>query len=181
MEFAAFPPPGAAPLLFTQPDPHKRLYELRSGDALLAQLDCTRPAFATAVSRSHHWVFTRTGFLRPQVAVRALGLPSPSATFISGWFSGQVSLPLRSYSFIPTPWWGRQWEWRQGRQGLIRYAPRKGKMECALTLLPSDLPFGDLPLLALLGCHLLVLYAEDAAVASLALSFLPSPSSPYWL
>lgn len=59
-------------LQWVRPAPFKRMYELRSGDTLVAEVRFEHPVGWTALARTGEgsWTFERSGFLRSKITVR---------------------------------------------------------------------------------------------------------------
>ena len=66
--------------------------------------------------------------------------------------------------------WQTEWVWHDKDHPLIRFKGRHGviKAKGAVDIEPEAVKLPDLPLLVLLGWYLVLLYAQDTAVATTA-------------
>jgi hypothetical protein len=161
-------------LLWSQPAARRREHELRAGADLVATLRFQRGSLADAQSDGDHWTFKRQGFWQPRVTVRAPGSDNDLAVFRPHWAGGGMldfpdghSIQLRSANF-----WQSEWVWQEKDQPLILFKGRHGlvKARGAVEVQPAAVGRPDIPLLSLLGWYLILLHADDAAVASSAAS-----------
>jgi hypothetical protein len=149
-------------------------FELRDGHETCARLvwDQHRRSMVSAECATGRWIFRRSGFVYPRVAIREVGARQDCAVFTPRW-RGDGALELvdeRVYHFRPTDfWWTR----------VAFYGSRVEKL-ISLDVRPSDKAAGasaitgrleilapgrscpDLPLLALLGLYLLLLRRAEA-------------------
>jgi hypothetical protein len=161
-------------LLWMQPAVRKREHELRAGDDIVATLRFQRGSLADAEADSEHWTFKRQGFWHPRVTVRVAGSDADIAVFHPHW-AGGGTLELadgRAVRLSSANFWQSEWVWQEKDQPVIRFKGRHGivKAKGAVEILAGAAGRPDLPLLILLGWYLILLHAEDAAVASSAAS-----------
>ena len=146
----------------------KRHWELRAGDALLAELQFNSPfgSLATATAAGAAWTFKRTGFFSPVVTARAVGQEADVATYQPSWpqhrgrlFIGADELELRSANF-----WGTRYALAAAGQELLSFE-NTGTMHHGANVIVHEAARNraDLPLLLTLCWYLLVLYMEDSS------------------
>ena len=161
-------------LLWVQPAARRREHELRAGDDVVATLRFQRGSLADAEAEGHHWTFKRQGFWQPRVTVRVAGSDADVAIFRPHWagggtleFADSRTVQLRSANF-----WQSEWVWQEKDQPAILFKGRHGfvKAKGAVEVQPAAAGRPDVPLLSLLGWYLILLHADDAAVASSAAS-----------
>jgi hypothetical protein len=159
-------------LLWIQPAARKREHELRAGDDVVATLRFQRRTLADAESGGEHWTFKRQGFWNPRVTVRVAGSEADIATFQPRWTGGGTleladgkTLKLSSANF-----WQSEWVWLDNDTPVVRFKGRHGlvKAKGAVDIEAGAAGRPDLALLLLLGWYLILLHADDAAVASTA-------------
>ena len=161
-------------LLWVQPAARRREHELRAGDDVIATLRFQRGTLADAQADGQHWTFKRQGFWHPRVSVRVAGSETDIAMFHPQWTGGGTvelaggnPVKLASANF-----WQSEWVWLDKDQPVVRFKGRHGlvKAKGAVDIPPEAARRPDLPLLVLLGWYLILLHADDAAVASSAAS-----------
>jgi len=165
---------GGQELLWVQPAARRREHELRAGDDLVATLRFQRGSLADAEAEGNHWTFKRQGFWQPRMTARVAGSDADLAIFRPHWAGGGTlefadgrTVQLRSANF-----WQSEWVWQEKDQPLILFKGRHGfvKAKGAVEVQPAAAGRPDVPLLSLLGWYLILLHADDAAVASSAAS-----------
>ena len=162
----------SGPLVWTQPKAMRREYQLKNGDGLVGQLRFEKfsGSLATAEVASQNWTFKREGFLHPRVTVRAPNSDVNLALFHPSWSGGGVvEFPDgRQIRWRHASFWRSEWAFVQGEdRQLLLFKQHEGflKISARLEWDPSDAALPDLPLLAALGWYLMLLTAQDAAVA----------------
>jgi hypothetical protein len=160
-----------APLAWTQPKALRREYQLKNGDELVGRLRFEKSygSLALAEVASQNWTFKRQGFLHPRVTVRTPNSEIDFAVFRPNWsgsgvveFSDGRQIHWRCNSF-----WRSEWAFVQGEdRQLLRFKQHEGFLKISARLeFDSAGAAPDLPMLAALGWYLMLLTAEDAAVA----------------
>src|SRR5579864_2439311 len=169
-------------LVWQQPAARRRQHELKAGDEVVGTLDFQRGTLATATAADGSWTFKRQGFWHPRVTARIAGSEEDIALFRPHW-SGGGQLDLRdggTYRLASANLWQSQWVWlpETSDQPLVRFKGRPGliKASAAVAITSEAAQSPAVPLLVLLGWYLILLYAEDAAVASTA-AIVPAISS----
>ncbi len=172
------------PLYWVQPHALRRRFELRDPDGdLVATLrfERTLGTLATAESAAGTWTFKRTGFLNPQVTVRHAGLEANLAVYQPRfWGGGRLSLADgRAYDWEAFNLWRTQWGFvAPGGQRLFVLRPGSETSQLtdlfkkqAIVEFESPGEAADLLLLMIcLGWYLLVMYYEDSAATSAAVT-----------
>jgi hypothetical protein len=160
------------PLVWTQPKAMRREYQLNSGDELIGQLRFEKSygSLATAEVASQLWTFKREGFLHPRVTMRTANADVNLAVFHPSWSGGGVlEFPDgRRIRWRCTSFWKSEWSFVEGEdRQLLLFKQHEGflKISARLEFNPSDAAMPDLPLLAALGWYIMLLTAQDAAVA----------------
>lgn len=160
------------PLVWTQPKALRREYELANGDELVGHLRFEKScgSLATAEVASQNWTFKREGFLHPRVTVRAPNSDINLAVFRPSWSGGGVlEFPGgRQIRWCHTSFWRSEWSFVEGEdRQLLLFKQHEGfiKISARLECDPADGASSDLPMLAALGWYLMLLTAQDAAVA----------------
>ncbi len=168
-------------LVWQQPAARRRQHELKAGDEVVGTLDFQRGTLATATAAEGTWTFKRQGFWHPRVTARIASSEEDIALFRPHW-SGGGQLDVRNggtYRLASANFWQSQWVWlpETGDQPLVRFKGRHGLIKASAAVeITSDAAAPAVPLLVLLGWYLILLYAEDAAVASTA-AIVPAISS----
>ena len=161
-------------LLWVQPAVRKREHELHAGDDVVATLHFQRGSLADAVAAGGHWTFKRQGFWHPRVTVRTAGSDTDIAVFQPRWVGGgTLEFPDgRTVRLSSANFWQSEWVWQDNEKPLIRFKGRHGivKARGAVELQSEAVASPDLAMLVLLGWYLILLHAEDSAVASSAAS-----------
>lgn len=163
---------GDRELTWTQPSALKREYTLHAGDERFAALRFEKAfgSLALAETATERWTFKRSGFWQPRVSARLAGADTDIALFEAGW-SGAGTLTLIAgtrYRWGATNFWHSHWAWHDARgEPLVHYRHKTGfKTEGSVELHPDALDLPELALLVPLGWYLMVLLAEDMAVAT---------------
>lgn len=159
-------------LLWVQPAALKKAHELRAGAKVVATLVFQRGSLADAAVAEQHWTFKREGFWHPRIMVRTGGSDVDLAIFRPRWMGGGA-LELgqgKTVDFSPANLWQSQWFWKEVQTPLVTFKSRHGlvKSGAQVEVRPEAADNRDLALLVLLGYYLILLYAEDAAAASVA-------------
>jgi hypothetical protein len=161
-------------LLWVQPAARHREHELHAGDDVVATLRFQRGSLADAEAEGHHWTFKRQGFWQPHVTVRVPGSDADIAIFRPHW-AGGGTLEFgdgRTTRLSSANFWHSEWVWQEKDQPLILFKGRHGivKARGAVEIQPGAASRPDAPLLVLLGWYLILLHAEDANTAALAVA-----------
>ena len=154
-----------------QPTARDRSWELRAGDDVIATLRWQRQTLADAECADGRWTFKREGFWHPQVTARAAGSEQNAALFRPNWRGGgTLEIPESPPVHLAAAnFWQSRWEWRQGDGGvLVVFKSRQGiaKVGGDVQISPAARSSADLGLLVLLGWYLIVLFAQDSAIAA---------------
>jgi hypothetical protein len=161
-------------LLWIQPVARTREHELRAGDDVLASLRFQRGSLADAEAADHHWTFKRQGFWQPRVTVRVAGSDADVAIFRPHWAGGGILefADGRTVRLSSANFWQSEWIWQEKDQPLILFKGRHGivKARGAVEIQPGAAGGPDAALLVLLGWYLILLHAEDANAAALAVA-----------
>jgi hypothetical protein len=160
------------PLEWVQPDALKMQYELHAGNDVAATLRFRSSfgTFATAESADDCWTFKRVGFFQTRVTVRACGAETEIAVFKNNtWTSGGTLHFPDGHAFrATTNFWQTKFEF-QTEQGEALVEFRRGgvlHLSARVQVRPSVLRTADVPLMVMLGWYLIVMMAQDAAVAA---------------
>ena len=174
---------GASELEWIQPKTLERLYELRSGDAVLGWLSF-RSAFGTlaiAESADGQWSFKRVGFLNPRVTVRVVNRDEDMAIYQPNiWGDGVLSVgDGRTFAWKPVNFWATEWAFtdREGRL-VLKFKPGRQheklsdifKTQATVEIHSVVTSLDLLPVLLPLGLYLIILRQQDAAAAVAATS-----------
>jgi hypothetical protein len=157
-------------LVWVQPARSKQAFELRAANDLVATLQFARASLATAETAEQKWTFKREGFWHPQITVRMPGSDINVAVFKPAW-TGGGALDLaqgKQLRFGAANFWHTQWSWTDPvGQPLVNFKSRAGllKTEGQVDIQPGAAAVPELPLLAVLGWYLLILFGRDAAAA----------------
>jgi len=155
-------------LTWQQSSMWKRHWELRSGEALLAELhfESAFGSLATATAAGGAWTFKRSGFFAPVVTARAAGQDAELATYQPNWPQqrGRLYVGSERLEFRPISFWGRRYGLFSADQELISFE-NTGMMHhgANVTVHPPARGRSDLPLMLTLCWYLLVLYMEDSS------------------
>lgn len=158
----------------------------------------TLGSLALAETAEGSWTFKRSGFWQPRVTARPVDSERDIATFKPEWNGGGTLTTNRSRHFrlVNISFWGWEWGWREADAGppLVRFVSKGAlRTEAQVVLAPAaaalpetaqlddlyrplppeaqappSVALPELPLLVTLGWYLLVLMAQDAAVAAVA-------------
>lgn len=160
------------PLLWRRPALLKAVYELTSGDTLIATVSFRSlwGTFATARSADGCWTFKRAGFMQTRVTIRACDSDVDLATFRNNTWSGGGTLVLPDGRRYPanTNFWQTQYEFTtDAGTALIRYhGPRLFSSSGDVTLLPDARDVPELPWMVMLGWYLVVMMESDSESAA---------------
>lgn len=152
----------------------KRTFELRSGESgerASATLEWRGGYGAVgAWADGQRYRFSREGWLRPRVVVRADGSEAPIATMMrQGGTLACVAGPV--FTWRKPERWTHERDWVDAAgHVVIRFHPGGGQTAVAVVAPPAE-PLPELALLMLLGQYLIVLAAreaEDAMTAAIA-------------
>ncbi|HVT42797.1 MAG TPA: hypothetical protein VMT00_00235 [Thermoanaerobaculia bacterium] len=156
---------------YTWVSPGAREFSLEKGHDQIGELRWEKATGSLATGRldAEQWSFKRVGYFHPHVTVRRVGTEADIGRVVLG-IGGGGSVQFRDgerYDWTSNLWrseWG--WMTPSGRS-LVRFhrefglGERSGSVE-----IPEDhLQTIHLPLLVVLGWYLIVLLAEDAAIA----------------
>ncbi len=159
-------------LVWQQPARSKRAFELRAGDEVVATLRFARGSLAEAEAANHRWTFKREGFWHPRVTVRVEGSDTDVAVFKPSWSGGgTLERPQEPVKLIAANMWHSQWVWQVTKDvPLVHFKSHQGffKTSAEVEVSRGAVDPADVPLLVLLGWYLILLFAEDAAAASIA-------------
>lgn len=150
-----------------------RAFELRDGRDVLATLRWLKVFGSIAVGETSvgSWSYKRAGFLHPRVHVREPGSERDVAVLRMSWSGGGTleSPEGRSYRWRNTKFWRSEWAF-EGDAGKPLLAVRPVfsglKYGAELKVDPEARRLRDLDLLVPLAWYLLVLFSDDAAAAS---------------
>jgi hypothetical protein len=168
-------------LVWTQPKTLRGEYELRSGDDLIGQLRFRKLSgtLASAEVASQSWTFKREGFLNPRVTVRSPDCDVNLAIYRPHWNGGGIlEIPGgHRIHWRCTSFWGSEWSFLQedshsNSQALIHFKHHDGimKVSARLEIVSADSSMLHLPMLAALGWYLMLLNAQDAAMAAVTVA-----------
>jgi len=164
-------------LLWVKPTWYRLRFELRAGETLVATLASDHRSHALAQWGESQYQFSRQGWLRPRIVVRAAqsnDAAEPLATFLPR--SGTLAFPD-----------GRTLAWKKPKRltgeriwvdaaatELVRFHPAKHSTVMVTTRLEAARR-PELPLLILLGQYLIVLAGQDeASVAATTVAIIAS-------
>lgn len=163
--------PTATDLSWMHPDPSVREYVLRSGDGDVARMTWEKGhgSLANAELAGGKWTLKRIGFFQPHITVRAAGSPTEIARFELGAGGGGVVHLANGHLFRwKSNLWRSEWAWvnAAGEQGIrFRRDFSIDKREGIVEITPHALPDREVALLVVLGWYIIILLAEDAAMA----------------
>ena len=161
-------------LIWVQPARTKQTFELRAGEEVVANLRWQRSSLASGDTADQRWTFKREGFWHPRITVRLPDSDTNAAVFHPSWAGGgTLELPPggRVLRFGAANFWHSQWQWLDtDGKPLVHFKSNQGfvKTEGRVEVQPDAIGHSDLPLLAVLGWYLLVLFARDAAAQASA-------------
>lgn len=168
---------GQRELSWIQPRKHKRDYELRADEEVLATLRWEKQQKQTAAGETAEgrWTFRRQGFLHQHVEARQSESELEVARFQPLWRGGgTLEFPDgRRFGLRPTSFWNAEWAWTTAANDIllrIKRAARPATAKGHIDLLPGASAIPELSLLILLGWYLIILAADDAAAATMAAS-----------
>jgi hypothetical protein len=167
------------PVEWIQPKTFERLYQLRSGQEVLAALTfrSSTGTMATAETTEGRWTFKRVGFLNPRVTVRAAGSEEDLAVYQPKfWGDGVLSFNAGCvWAWKPTNFWATDWAFFDS-EGTAVMEFRSGvekeklsdifKTQFTVVFHHTRTVREAVPLLVTLGMYLLVLHQQDAAAAA---------------
>lgn len=158
-------------LVWEQPARLKQTFELHASDEVVATLEFQRSSLAIGLVADQQWTFKREGFWHPQVTVRVAGSDANVAVFKPAWTGGgTLELPQgRQLRFGAANFWHSQWDWSDpAGQPLVHFKSHAGllKTEGEVGIEPAAVGLAEMPLLAVLGWYLLILFARDSAAAA---------------
>ena len=160
------------PLQWAQPSLFKSLYELRSGDTLVAALRLRSiwGTFATAESGDGCWTFKRVGFWQTRATIRPSDSEKKIATFKNNTWSGGGTLVFPDGRQYPanTNFWQTQYEFTtQTGESLIHYRNHGVfRTSAEVTILPPAREVPELPWMVMLGWYLILMMQSDETVAA---------------
>jgi hypothetical protein len=160
-----------AQLSWFHPVEEKREYVLRStgGDVAVLRWEKESGTLARGESSSGQWTFKRVGFFQPQITARAHNSTEDFAKFEPGSAGGGVVHLSNGHIFRwSSNVWRGEWSWvnAAGERGIrFRRDFAMDRREGTVEITPKALPDREVPLLVLLGWYLIILFAEDAALA----------------
>jgi hypothetical protein len=158
-------------LSWIHPHEERREYLLRSNGDELGRLlwDKEQGSLATAQTAGASWTFKRIGFFQPHISARGAGSEGEFARFELGAGGGGVVHLADGHIFRwNSNLWRSEWAWvnAAGVHGIrFRRDFSMDKREGTVEIVPDALPQRDVPLLVLLGWYIIILLAEDAAMA----------------
>ena len=162
-------------LEWKQPNALRKEYELRDGEALVANLSFRSAfgSFATGESGDGVWTFKRVGFWQPRATVRTSGSEAELAVFRNNTWrdGGTLELPDGRKFPADTNFWKTRYEFRtDANEPLISFRKIGGMLHLSagVTIHPVMRGVKDLPWLALFGWYLTVLMYEDSAAIAAA-------------
>ena len=150
----------------------QRRWELRSADALLAELhfESALGSLATATAAGAAWTFKRSGFFSPTITARAVGQDTPVASYQPGWAQsgGRLSVGQEQLEFRSVSFWASRWAlFSAPDQELIAFENTGLTHHGAnVTVHHAARGRADLPLLLTFFWYVLVLYMEDATTTA---------------
>lgn len=158
------------PLVWVQPARMQQAFELHAPNEVAATLRFERASLARGEAADQQWTFKREGFWHPQVTIRMPGSDANVAVFKPAWAGGgTLEFPEgRVLRFGAANFWHTQWDWADpAGQPLVHFKSHGGlfKTEGEVEIESSARAVGELPLLAVLGWYLLILFARDSAAA----------------
>jgi hypothetical protein len=162
-------------LVWTQPSPLKREYELRCGEEVMAALRWGKVFGSLAIADAAEgcWTFKRSGFLSPRVTVRLLNTEFDMAVFKPGWSgSGPIVFTNgRVYNWGYTHFWQKSWSFtNDSGQRLVRFTPEASLVNFCIhvEIDRSAQIITELPVLAIFGVYLMILMADESASSDAA-------------
>jgi hypothetical protein len=164
-------------LAWEQPRKHKRAYELRADDEMVARLRWEHHHSQVAAGEAAEgcWTFKRQGFLHQRVEARQSESALEIARFQPHWRGGgTLEFPDgRLFGLCQTSFWNVEWAWTTADNDMLLRINRESR--CLLQkgyvdLLPAASAVPELSLLVLLGWYLIILAADDATTAVVAAS-----------
>jgi hypothetical protein len=167
----------AQELIWIQPRKHKRDFELRAGEEILATLrwDKQRRQIAAGEAADGRWTFRRPGFLHQHVEARLSEVDLEVARFqplLRG--GGTLEFPDgRRFGLRPTSFWNAEWAWTTATNDILLRVKRTARSTLekgVIELLPGTSGIPELALLILLSWYLIILAADDAATATMSAS-----------
>jgi len=160
---------GDTDYTWSRPEPNRRRYELLDGESKLAELAwADDDTTAAASSEGQRWTFTRTGFQSPILTIRNDAEASDLARFEPHTGGGGVLLlDSLEVEWKPNLWRG-QWSWKTlGGSDLLVFKRNfsSGNREGEMRVQKEALGFSQTLLLALFGWYMVILVAEESAIA----------------
>ena len=161
---------SGAPLIWNQPQPRSRSFELTCGESQIGFLNFEKSCGSLAVAEvsSQRWTFKRLGFLAPRLTVRKPDSDSDFASFRPQWsgggtleIDGKARFHWRCLNF-----WQTQWAFvNDDNRRVLSFSHHQGFFKASAELeIDESAAEPQLPLLAAFGWYLTILAADDAAV-----------------
>ena len=161
-------------LKWEQPSALKMHYELRAGSDVVATLRFRSSfgSYATAEGDDGCWTFKRVGFWQTKVTVRPCNSNDDIASFKNNTWSGGGTLELADGRTFPatTNFWQTKFGFEtESGEKLIQFET-SGLLHLSVPveIHPASINMSELPLMVMLGCYLIVMVQNDAAIAGVA-------------
>lgn len=169
-------------LEWTQPKAMERLFELRSGERVLASLEFQSSfgSLAVAACGEERWTFKRVGFFRPRVTIRREGEQKDLAVYRPKWTSSEGTLEFfggQTYVFQTANFWATRYVLASA-DGQVLVSYQSGleenhlkdifKSQARVEIDPAAANLPELPLLVCAGWYLIILHKDDSAAATVA-------------
>lgn len=159
--------------VWIRPQVFRRLYELRSGDEVLATIE-SRALFnsaAIATSSQGRSLLRHAGLLRGKVLLSSEDATGIRLTFKPGWFGAGVahSAGGLEWHWKRVDFWGRSWRFEDlSGNPVLSFVRRPSWFRASVSVEPSEYArsLSELSDLALLGFYLLLLMQRQAHVSA---------------
>ncbi len=160
-------------LRWSKPDLFRRLYELRSETDLVVVLRWEKALCSSALAESvdGRWILRRNGVFTRRVTLVREGSTSELASMTSRWGGGGIvhGPASRRYEWLKPSFWRSPWIFAdESGRPVVRFEPECFGQGARVQVSPELRNHSDLPFLVTLGWYLLVLMADDGAVAAVA-------------
>jgi hypothetical protein len=158
-------------LELTQPSAFSQVYDISAEGSPVARLSF-KSAFGTLATGqfgSSEWTFKRAGFFRSRVTIRTAGAEADIATFFNDTWAdgGSMEIGDGRKVFANTNFWMTSFTFTDGREELFSFKISGFvHLKITITVHPKARLMQEAPWLLLLGCYLIVMMQQDAAVAA---------------
>jgi hypothetical protein len=168
---------GTDEVQFSQTSALRRDFELHRGADRIAALhwESRFGSLATGTATDGAWTFKRVWFLRPVVTARRVGTSEDLLVFKPRW-NGHGTAFRRdgvSLRWAQADFWQSRWVFLNPADEVVLSIRRHASLrtlQASVALGPAARRAGQLELVALLGCYLLVLMDEDLAGTGAAIA-----------